>query len=55
MREICTYGSVRGAAGNGGPYRDKMMMSECGDWSPLLDFWMSCAASPDGQRDFQKS
>ena len=24
MREIRTYGSVRGAAGNGGPYRDKM-------------------------------
>ncbi len=22
MRECFTYGSVRGAAGNGGPYRD---------------------------------
>jgi hypothetical protein len=22
MREYFTYGSVRGAAGNGGPYRD---------------------------------
>jgi hypothetical protein len=24
MREIRPYGSVRGAAGNGGPYRDKI-------------------------------
>jgi hypothetical protein len=24
MREIRSYGSVRGAAGNGGPYRDKI-------------------------------
>jgi len=23
MRETFTYGSVRGAAGNGGPYRDQ--------------------------------
>jgi hypothetical protein len=23
MREYFTYGSVRGAAGNGGPYRDR--------------------------------
>jgi hypothetical protein len=23
MRKSCTYGSVRGAAGNGGPYRDE--------------------------------
>ena len=23
MREFLTYGSVRGAAGNGGPYRDQ--------------------------------
>ncbi len=23
MRKFFTYGSVRGAAGNGGPYRDK--------------------------------
>ncbi len=24
MREYFTYGSVRGAAGNGGPYRDRV-------------------------------
>jgi hypothetical protein len=24
MREYFTYGSVRGAAGNGGPYRDRL-------------------------------
>ena len=24
MREYFTYGSVRGAAGNGGPYRDNV-------------------------------
>jgi len=24
MREYFTYGSVRGAAGNGGPYRDRI-------------------------------
>jgi hypothetical protein len=23
MRESCTYGSVRGASSNGGPYRDR--------------------------------
>jgi hypothetical protein len=27
MREYFTYGSVRGAAGNGGPYRDNLFHS----------------------------
>ncbi len=26
MREYFTYGSVRGAAGNGGPYRDNLFL-----------------------------
>ena len=26
MREYFTYGSVRGAAGNGGPYRDRVRL-----------------------------
>jgi hypothetical protein len=28
MREYFTYGSVRGAAGNGGPYRDRHVECE---------------------------
>ena len=28
MREYFTYGSVRGAAGNGGPYRDPRRIRE---------------------------
>ena len=27
MREYFTYGSVRGAAGNGGPYRDRLRLT----------------------------
>jgi hypothetical protein len=30
MRESCTYGSVRGASSNGGPYRDRFPI-----WSSL--------------------
>jgi hypothetical protein len=26
MREYCTYGSERGAAGNGRPYRDRITL-----------------------------
>ncbi len=32
MREYFTYGSVRGAAGNGGPYRDPR--GPRGPWTP---------------------
>ena len=27
MRQTLTYGSVRGAAGNGGPYRDSLFLT----------------------------
>ena len=27
MREYFTYGSVRGAAGDGGPYRDRLRLT----------------------------
>ncbi len=40
MQESCTYGSVRGAPGNGRPYRDiwrpaDLRIAEMGEFAPL--------------------
>lgn len=35
MREYFTYGSVRGAAGNGGPYRDPVTAMKVASISTL--------------------
>jgi hypothetical protein len=41
MREYFTYGSVRGAAGNGGPYR--VRSAECALLAGIV-FWVSLPA-----------
>ena len=38
MREYFTYGSVRGAAGNGGPYRDRLRLKSSAIWALAHQF-----------------
>ena len=45
MREYFTYGSVRGAAGDGGPYRDRQTAHSCRH-RPLLGAFLKLPALP---------
>ncbi len=47
MREIRSYGSVRGAAGNGGPYRDKMALPQ--------NLWVQDSRMPGAQVRFERN
>src|SRR3982074_1733851 len=48
MRESCTYGSVRGASSNGGPYRDRR------EFVPLLGSAATAWSVPAGARQGER-